>query len=116
MKNLLGPLLVAVLCWGAAQAQPSHLLYRAIPDPSYQLVRVGSHTVIQDARGFFVGYYKPLPPPQPTVVKTAPSKRTSGLWVPKSALPSSVYADTVDGDYADADPGCAPGGSSESWS
>jgi len=48
-----------------AQASPD-MTYDHIPDPTYKLVRLGSRWVIQDARGFFVGYYvAPRPKPQP---------------------------------------------------
>ena len=48
-----------------AQASPD-MTYDHLPDSTHKLVRLGSRWVIQDARGFFVGYYvAPRPKPQP---------------------------------------------------
>lgn len=84
MKKLLGLALFVGLSAGAS-AQAT--VYHQLPDPSYKLVRLGNQWVIQDASGFFVGYYAPEPPPntyvppvrQPVVAQSQSfSSRESG--------------------------------------
>lgn len=58
MKKLLLSLLLCAASW----AEPQPLVYHTLPDPSYRLVKLGVSVVIQDNHGFFVGYYRPLPP------------------------------------------------------
>ena len=59
-------LLIQTLVAGASP----DMTYDHLPDASHKLVRLGSRWVIQDAKGFFVGYYV-APRPQPVV--TAPT-------------------------------------------
>ncbi len=57
------------------------MTYDFLPDSTHKLVRLGSRWVIQDARGFFVGYYvAPRPKPQPFTPSTRSSstRRLSG--------------------------------------
>ena len=52
------------------------MVYHQVP-PNCNVVHLGSRWVIQDAQGFFVGYYTPAPPPV-TYVAPAPAPRQTG--------------------------------------
>ena len=76
MKHFAGCLLLYIAGSVHVQAQPANV-YRTLPDPSFQLVTVNRQTIIQDSRGFFVGYYRPLPPAAAPFV---PQAKPQGVW------------------------------------
>lgn len=108
-------------------AQP---VLNTLPDSSCRLVTLGSRVVVQDARGFFMGYYQPAPPPAPSFTPSPKAtashlnsdtyfcdsegrrilQTTSPLWtLPKLKLPRDAYCCDSSGrrnPYAEA--GCGP--------
>ncbi|MBS2038167.1 hypothetical protein JST97_24490 [bacterium] len=57
-------LLAIVLLTGSVWAAPEGNVYHTIADPTWHVSKIGTRWVIEDSRGFFVGYYVPLPAPQ----------------------------------------------------
>ena len=81
-------LMCLLLCTVPLAAEQTNILptYHVLTDPSHRLVVLGKALVIQDARGFFVGYYKPVSPPTPTFHPVTP--RQSGLYTGLPGNPS----------------------------
>ena len=63
------------------------LVYHQLP-PNCHLVHMGTSWIIQDAKGFFVGYYTPAPPPATYVPQSRPA--------PSARIPSSSASDYAD--------------------
>lgn len=62
MKKFLWMIILPLLSESSVWAQP---VYKTLPDPTCRLVTLGSRVVVQDAQGFFLGYYQPAPPTAP---------------------------------------------------
>lgn len=71
MKKLLLAMVLTTPLW----ATPTDIVYHQLPDPSCKLVNLGNRWVIQDAKGFFVGYYQPAPPKNTYVPPARPAAR-----------------------------------------
>jgi hypothetical protein len=115
MKKL--PLLLLFLT-GVAVAEPGTLICREVP-PGCEISHIGGRAVIHDARGFFVGYFRPAPPPPQVLFVPAGAPRR-GLWVPRSRAmfggASDFFGGGLDsGDgYTGPDVGCSSSTSSSS--
>lgn len=75
------------LCSTSVWPQPT---FNELPAPDCRLVTLGNRTVIQDARGFFVGYY--VARPTSTVPAYVPDRKPEGLYTGKDGTWSSVFS------------------------
>lgn len=74
MKRTLMILLAAT---GLGWSEP--MVYHTLPSPDCQLNVIGQATVITDARGFFVGYFRPRRPPAPAFIPAVKAPKP-GPW------------------------------------
>ena len=105
-------LLILLASTGLGWSEPT--IYHTLPSPECQLQVIGQATVITDARGFFVGYYRPRRPPAPAFTPVATQK--PGLWQGISGG-GSGYNYAGDSDWSgDSSGGDCGGGQSPSSS
>lgn len=100
-----------ILLAASSLAWSDPLVYHTLPSPDCQLNVIGKATVITDARGFFVGYFRPRRPPAPPFTPTV--VRRPGLWQGISTG-GSGYDYSGGGDWSDGGGDC--GGSTASCS
>ncbi len=79
-------LIALVLTTASVWAAPEGNVYHTIADPTWHVTRIGSRWVIEDSRGFFVGYYVPQPAPAPA---PAPSSAPATAAAPVAPPPAS---------------------------
>ncbi|MBX3172668.1 MAG: hypothetical protein KF760_35045 [Candidatus Eremiobacteraeota bacterium] len=77
-------LIAFALTTAAVWAAPNDNVYHTIADPTWHVTRIGSRWVIEDSKGFFVGYYVPLPTP-PAAVPTVSSAPAAAPSTPAAA-------------------------------
>jgi hypothetical protein len=97
-------------------------VYRALPSSDCRTVVLGSRTIIQDARGYFLGYLVPLPPPYVPAPRRAPSPvHSTSSWGGGSnwqdtwdGCPASLSDNDCNGGFSSGSTGSSysdPGGS-----
>ena len=98
-KTLIAFMLTTAAVWAA----PEGNVYHTIADPTWHVTRIGSRWVIEDSRGFFVGYYVPRPT-APTVAAeppaSVPAPAVTSNSAPQSNSGSSSSSNQASGDYS----------------
>lgn len=98
-------LIAFALTTAAVWAAPEGNVYHTISDPTWHVTRIGSRWVIEDSRGFFVGYYVPQPAPPvaapaaPAATATNPPTSVSGNGASQGNPGDSYYDNGAFGNY-----------------
>lgn len=80
-------LIAFALTTAAVWAAPEGNVYHTIADPTWHVTKIGSRWVIEDSKGFFVGYYVPqaTPPVAAPAPSSAPTSTASAPTVPPAS-------------------------------
>jgi len=90
-------LIALVLTTASVWAAPEGNVYHTIADPTWHVTRIGSRWVIEDSRGFFVGYYVPQAAP---VATPAPSSAPAPTASAPTAPPPPASQGNAGGSYS----------------
>lgn len=89
-KTLIAFALMTAAVWAA----PEGNVYHTIADPTWHVTRIGSRWVIEDSKGFFVGYYVPQPAAPVAPVAPAAAKAPATTATPPAAGNSAAQGNS----------------------
>lgn len=94
-KTLIAIALLTASVWAA----PEGNVYHTIADPTWHVTRIGSRWVIEDSKGFFVGYYVPQAAPAAPAAAPTSTQQTTASAPPAPATGPAASSGNAGGSY-----------------
>ena len=93
--------MLLVLALTTASVWAENNVYREISDPTWRVTKIGPRWVIEDSKGFFVGYYVPKATPPAAAAPTAPDSNAPSASNSAPTAPSTGSTANNDSAYYD---------------